>query len=522
MRRLRLPILLALFAGSVAATDPIVPPPVPATLAIDPADVRAHLYLLASPEMEGRGTPSRGLKLAARYIATRFREAGFQPAPGLPGFEQAYELEAQGFQGSELALRQGDETQKVALGQWWPVSSGGEGSAEGDVVFAGYGIASEDPPYDDYAGLDVRGKIVLVLRHQPREKAPAAERRRLPGSMLHKIEAAAKRGAAGVLIVGDPLNHEADARKPEEPRRSWRLPVDAREPRAPATPREPAAPRLPAASLDPAALEAILPGAVERLVELQKAVDQDLKPRAFALPGVSARLHVKRGRETVSVTNVVGYLPGRDPELQGEVVVVGAHYDHEGIQGGQIYFGADDNASGTTAVLSLAAAFGQSPLRPRRSVIVVAFSGEERGLLGSRAYVQNPPVPLERTVAMVNMDMVGRNDAGAISVIGGGFSPELKALVEDVAPTVGLKPDFEDGERQGLLGRSDQASFYNRGVPILFFFSGFHDDYHRPTDTPDKIGTDKVARVARMAFAVTWRVAERTSRPKLVRPAPNR
>jgi Zn-dependent M28 family amino/carboxypeptidase len=123
---------------------------------------------------------------------------------------------------------------------------------------------------------------------------------------------------------------------------------------------------------------------------------------------------------------------------------------------------------------------------------------------------------------MVNMDMVGRNDAGAISVIGGGFSPELKALVEDVAPTVGLKPDFEDGERQGLLGRSDQASFYNRGVPILFFFSGFHDDYHRPTDTPDKIGTDKVARVARMAFAVTWRVAERTSRPKLVRPAPNR
>jgi len=517
MRRLSFLLLIALLAGSARGTDPIVPPPLPAALEVDPADVRAHLYLLASPEMEGRGTPSRGLKLAARYIATRFREAGFRPAPGLPGFEQAYELEAQGYGESELVLRQGDETRKVRLGEFWPSPSGGEGTAEGEVVFAGYGITSEDPAYDDYAGLDVRGKIVLVLRHQPREKAPAAERRRLPGSTLRKIETAAKHGAAGVLVVADPLNHEGDARKAEEPRRSWRLPVDAREPRTP--PREPvAATRLPAVSLDPAALEAILPGAVDRLIELQKAVDQDLKPRAFAIPGVTARIVVKRARETTSVTNVVGYLPGRDPEMQAEVVVVGAHYDHEGIQGGQIYFGADDNASGTTAVIALAEAFGRSPVRPRRSVIVVAFSGEERGLLGSRAYVQNPPVPLERTVAMVNMDMVGRNEADAISVIGGGFSPELKALVEEAAPSVGLKPEFESGERQGLLGRSDQASFYNRGVPILFFFSGFHDDYHRPTDTPDKIVTDKVARVARLAFTVTWRVAERTSRPAPVRP----
>jgi Zn-dependent M28 family amino/carboxypeptidase len=273
--------------------------------------------------------------------------------------------------------------------------------------------------------------------------------------------------------------------------------------------------------MDLAVLEFLLPGAVDRLTEVQKAIDADLKPRSFEIPGVRVALKVVQTPETVTVGNVVGYLAGRDPELKDEVVVLGAHYDHEGMRDGRIFFGADDNASGTTALVAVAEAFGRSPIRPRRSVIVAAFAGEERGLLGSRAYTLAPPVPLERTVAMINMDMVGRNKTDEITVIGGDFSPELKTLAEEEAPGAGLKAAFESGSRQGLIRRSDQAAFYDKGIPVLFFFSGFHPDYHQVTDTPDKMDPEKLARVSRLAFAVAWRVAERTSRPTFRKAAPS-
>jgi hypothetical protein len=512
---MRMPIAPALALATLAALPALAgTPPAPARLAADGIDemrCRAHVDFLASDLLEGRSTPSRGLDVAATYIVSQFERRGLSPAGDQGGWFQSFpilrevRLTASTLEvgGRALALEK----------EWTPLPMTRSGAAEGGLVFAGYGITTADGAYDDYAGLDVAGKVVLVLRHEPNEKERG---RRLSRDSFFatKIANAAKHGAAAILIANDdPANHAAGRRRggAAAARRGeleWRWPntggtgMGGGEEQAGA---------IPAVQVTREAAAALLGG--RDLATLQKEIEAARAPRSFAVEGVTARLEVKVERIMGEARNVVAVLPGSDPDLAGEAVVVGAHYDHVGVEGedgpsfyGQIggpvggdriHNGADDNASGTAALLEVARAFAESGLRPRRSVIFVAFAGEELGLLGSQHYVAHPAIPMAKTVAMVNLDMVGRNAPGELFV-GGKPDAALSAALDDANGVIGFKTaPITD---RATAGASDHASFEAAKVPTLFFFSGDHADYHRVTDEAARIDGAKIARVARLAL----------------------
>ena len=215
-------------------------------------------------------------------------------------------------------------------------------------------------------------------------------------------------------------------------------------------------------------------------------------------------------KEVQKTQNVVGFLQGTDPKLRDEVIVIGAHYDHVGMKNGRIFNGADDNASGTAGLLEIAEAFSEMSIRPRRSILFAAFSAEELGLLGSKFYVENPVKPLKKTVAMINLDMISRNLANKVSVIGSNRSRELHEINIAANDEIGLDLVY-NGER--YFSRSDQANFAKYKIPVIFYNTDAHPDYHRPTDTPEKINAEKLARIARLAFLVAWEISNSNTRP---------
>jgi hypothetical protein len=261
------------------------------------------------------------------------------------------------------------------------------------------------------------------------------------------------------------------------------------------------------------------------LLEVQKAIDGDLEPRSFAL---DARLKtsVKISRQVETARNVVAVLPGTDPELRDEVIVIGAHYDHLGRGGhggslapgssGEIHNGADDNASGTAGLLELAHAFAANPTR--RTIYFVGFSGEERGLLGSAHFVKDSPIPTKSIVAMINLDMIGRLTNDSIEVGGAGTAPNFEELILEATKAQGLQAKLS----KSGFGPSDHASFYRAKIPVLFFFTGLHKDYHRPTDDSDLVNAKGAERVARAAYHCARELAEADARPTYVQVAPQR
>ena len=243
---------------------------------------------------------------------------------------------------------------------------------------------------------------------------------------------------------------------------------------------------------------------------LQQKIDETQKPASLAIPGVTARTAIQLEKNIYKTQNVAGFLEGADPELRHELVVIGAHYDHVGIKDGRVFPGADDNASGTAGLLEIAEAFAEMPGRPARSLLFVAFSAEEIGLLGSRHHVEKNSDRLPRIAAMVNMDMIGRNDSDILTVIGTNRSPELHELNIAANQEIGFRLLY-NGER--YFNRSDQASFAEHGIPVIFYHTDSHADYHRPTDTPDKINAEKLTRIARLVFLVAWQIANQSERP---------
>ena len=265
---------------------------------------------------------------------------------------------------------------------------------------------------------------------------------------------------------------------------------------------------------------------------------------------VISALHRPQSRVTATITvdverkihptqNVLGLIEGSNPSLKAEVMIVGAHYDHDGEAYGQIWYGADDNGSGTAALLELAEAFGNGSVPPARSILLCAWAGEEKGLLGSRYYVHHPFFPLNRTAAMFQMDMIGRNEehgenksqqipeerpsenTNTLNVLGSVFSPDLKAVISSMNNQTNLTLHFRyDFGAEDLMRRSDQWSFLQKGVPAIFFFTGLHPDYHTPRDTPDKINYTKLEKITRLVYLSALQVASTTSRPQFVKAAP--
>jgi len=512
----------ALLAGAAA---PVTALPAPesaraAAATITEPRTRSHVEFLASDLLEGRSTPSRGLDIAASYIAAHFARLGLTPGGDDGSF----------FQGFPLLSERKLATQRLALAgpqgkalrpdvDFTPLPMSGSGKVSGALVFAGYGITAPEEKYDDYEGLDVKGKVVIVLRKEPRAaldgEAFSGKRTTRHAYFQSKVANAARRGAAAILVVNGPLNAEERPLDQSWPQRGEGMSGGGREGGDGTA--------IPAFQISPEAVEALLAADLRnadkapeggRLKALQVEIDAELAPRSFEALGV--RLEGEVAIEDVAslAKNVVGVLPGADPELKAEAVVFGAHYDHVGVQsekgasfygqigpakdGDRIHNGADDNASGTSALLEVARAFAESGARPARTVIFVAFAGEELGLLGSQHYARSPFVPNDRTVAMLNMDMVGRNALDKVFLGGTRDTVAMERALNEANALVGMS--MERMAPGPLDGASDHASFQAVGIPSVFFFSGDHPDYHRVSDHADKIDAEKIARIARLAY----------------------
>jgi Zn-dependent M28 family amino/carboxypeptidase len=259
----------------------------------------------------------------------------------------------------------------------------------------------------------------------------------------------------------------------------------------------------------------LISAAGKTMEEIHLAIDNDLKPISIDLPGVTASMTTSLECDSFKTQNVVAFLEGSDPNLKHEIVVIGGHYDHLGARNDTtIYNGADDNASGTAGVMAVAKAFASMKQRPLRSILFMCFAGEEKGLFGARYYAGTDPLfPIEKTVAMLNMDMIGRNDTSAVIVYGGTRCPDLKTVVMKANEKINLKLDFNDDSR---VGGSDHVPFFRKNIPFLFFNTGTHVDYHQPTDTVEKINPEKMAQIARVVFASAWQVANMEEKPELI------
>ena len=470
------------------------------TLGADPhviIDARKTLQYLASEELEGRGVGTKGLEEAADYIATRFAELGLRPLPGHNDYFQPFDYTSSSKIGKSSALKIDGKPFELRK-DFTPASFSSEGTFTGPVVFAGYGIAAPEKynGYDDYADVDVKGKVVLAMRFDPHnEKGKSrltADGEWSPEAALaEKAKVAQARGAVALVLVNPPEHHG---------NRDRLLPFAAQ---------YSGGAEIPVVQVKQEVANGILrKGGAPNLRELQKQIDESGKPSALALTGVTVSGNVDIERERQTVRNVMAMLPGANAS---EYVVIGAHYDHLG-RGGQgsmrphvnaIHYGADDNASGTTALIETARQLVRQG-RPARSVVFVAFTVEEEGLLGSQHFVANPPIPLDRIVAMLNMDMVGRV-RNAVMYIGGAGTAEpfddLLRRVDDASPL-----EFKNMGRGGF-GPSDHMSFALKKIPVLFFFSGMHPQYHTPADTPDRINYKGIAESVAAAHAIVNELA---------------
>ncbi len=493
-------------ADDAGAAPPATPADVAptGTPAVTPAELRARIRYLASPSLGGRMSVEPGAHAASAYVARELHRVGLVPAGPDGTYFQPFTIDLPRLAaGNALTLEVGGASRPFAVERDWnPMAMSPSTTAAGALVFAGFGVVDPARGYDDYAGLDVTDKVVLVIRREPARPGGFSEH----ATFRAKLARASERGAAALLIVNDRGTGTAT----NDPLLHWSETVGV----------TPGSALLPVAFVSKATADALLAPLGRGVAALQGEIEGPggPKPASAAVPGATVRLtaafersHAKNAR------NVAAMLPGCDPVLRDEVVVVGAHYDHVGMghfgsldgAAGQIHNGADDNASGTAALLEIAEALAGAPAPPRRSVLFLSFSGEELGLLGSAHYVEHPVVPLARTVTMVNLDMVGRYDPARKLEVGGvGTGAGLQALVEAANASYGLALAWDP---QGVAP-SDNTSFFRKRIPVLFFFTGLHPEYHTPRDTWDTVNADDGAKVTSLVLDVVKDLAGREAR----------
>jgi Zn-dependent M28 family amino/carboxypeptidase len=494
---------LALAAGAAPAFSqapaPASTPAGTATLreaaeTITPADMYARIEYVASDHMRGRDTPSPELEIVAGYLVNQYKLMGLQPAGENGTFYQWYSLPLRRLSATGARLRFAGRggAQSPALGRDFWAAGGTRSELTGGLVFVGRGQESAT------AAGTLQGRVAVMA---------------LPGRMSRDFRiargqlrnAARRAGAVAAVYVLDPTWTADSVAKYGAPQPMRSLGEELAYPEFYLT--QDAARRLfTAAGLD-----------LQRLWAGAEAASFHPVP----LPGVTATAGLPI--ETVDAArapNVVAMIPGSDPRLRNEYVVISAHMDHVGVgrpvNGDSIYNGADDDASGTTGILEVAEAFSRLGQRPKRSIVFLHVSGEEKGLLGSQWFVEHPTLPLAQIVANINMDMIGRNDPGSVVVIGKGYS-SLGPLADRVAaahPELRLALSDDPWPQERFFFRSDHYSFARKEIPAIFFFSGVHADYHQPSDEVEKIDTDKAARIARMVFYVANEIANDPQRPR--------
>ena len=479
---------------------------------IEPDALLGHIKFLSSDDLKGRGNGSEGLERAAEYIAEQFKAAGLEPGVS-GGWFQPFELNAGLIVGPEnrISIQYRGRAIDLALGPgYYPLAATGSDKTPSvkldrlPLVFAGYGLAVPDLGYDDYAGVDVSGKAVLIFTHEPQEHESGSRlngTRAMPQTSLNaKAQLALSKGARALLAVSDPTHRNDEGQ----------YALFTNDPDADDQ-------GLPVLRVRRSEIQLLLDAF--RLDAVARQIDMDLIPRSELLKGATLDYVESLTRNRKTVRNVIGVLRGSDPARAAEAIVIGAHYDHVGLGGRlsstpdrrEIHNGADDNASGTASIIEIARAAADQRSRFPRTLVFAAFAGEERGLLGSAYYAAHSPVPIDRTIAMLNLDMVGRA-RGEVDISGLDVSPSMEADLKAAASAAGGGLQIK---RQGPgAGRSDDANFIDRRIPAINFFTGFHPDYHRPTDDWDKIDAAGTTRVATLALELAARLAERATRPE--------
>jgi Peptidase family M28/PDZ domain/PA domain len=487
-------LTLALAAASATATAPA-----------DSQRYLTDIKSLTAPSMEGRGDGSKGLTRAAHLIEKRFASLGLKPA-GTHSYFQPFTVitGARLKSNNHLTVHRGDSKQQLKINQdFVPFSFSASGSADAPVVFAGYGASADEFQYDDYAGLDVKDKIVVVLRYEPAGFAEKSGHQGLTqhSQLITKAINARNHGAKAIILINgklgegeeDLLTRFGSVSGPEDVGILF-------------------------LQVKNAVAESWFQAAGKSLTEVQNQINSASKPESFVFPeDLRLSLNVSIESTRAKVSNVLAYLPGKTDEY----VIIGAHYDHLGrgnfdslapSQIGQIHPGADDNASGTAGVLELARLLAPMQGQLQRGILFASFAGEELGLLGSAAWVKQPTLPLDKAVAMLNMDMIGRIRDDKVYVGGVGTGSTFKSLLEADQSKSGLKLQFSAGG----YAASDHTSFVAKKIPVLFFFSGLHSDYHKPSDTWDKINAPEAARLLDFISTVGMQIADAPARPAFI------
>ncbi|MEO7994277.1 MAG: M28 family peptidase [bacterium] len=483
-------LLLTTLATGATPSDPL--PSILASLNGD--EMKAWDMHIAGPDFKGRMTGEPELYQASAFVQDHWKQWGVQPV-NEAGYQQEFPFTSSRTTGActftSLAF-DGSEKTWEEVEDYQPFPYGGNQVVEGGVMFAGYGVSAPELGYDDYAGIDVTGKIVFIMRHVPGEDMKKYGDH---ATFTHKAQTAKDHGAIGMILITD-LNHHSDFTPLDFPSANINV-----------------GPNFAAVFMHAKrACEWLEPQLGQPLAAIEAAIDDTGKPMSFPLM-VRARLQVPTAYQPDKPSvNTVGWIQGSDPQLAKEIVVIGAHLDHIGYRGDRIYPGADDDGSGSVALLGVAQAFANAPVRPKRSIMFTHFSGEELGLLGSYYFVANQMLPPgTHIVAMLNMDMVGLGDGGVTTLtppmapcrkLTGLVEVQRKKYLADQLPLD--HTHYGDAEPN-----SDEWPFADANIPALFFVSsGEHPDYHQIGDTPDKIVPECLAHSARLCLAVAWRIAE--------------
>ena len=510
--------------------------------AIQAARLKADLTFISSDALEGRRSLQRGSEVAIQWIASEFAKAGLKPGAGgsylqrVPLIEFTPDREL-----TTLTVTRGGDTETFRAPD---VSStyAHEIMGSGGVVFAGFGITAPELNYDEYAGLDAKGKIVLIFNHEPQEADPNSVFNGTGNTRYnnnaYKLFNAQQHGAAALVTMPDP-NHQgpvrgtgANAAPLDSAEAARRQQAAAMRPRIPPEALAEGGPAIPLFIVSERAGNSLFQAAGKQAADVRSSIDSKAAPSSFDIPGtqVGFRTVLSEVRRSDSY-NVAGLLEGSDPALKAETIVLSAHFDHDGTGPAGIYHGADDNGSGTVGVVALAYAFAANPVKPKRSLLFIVFAAEERGLLGAYYYVSHPLRPLATTRATINFDMIGRNEtadprviteispdtSNQLGLIGTHYSPDYRETVERQNKVVDLDLTYkwDLDSYNGILFRSDQYPFLMHDIPGVWWFTGFHPDYHQITDTVEKINFEKMTKILRLAYLSGFEFANESSGPKL-------
>jgi hypothetical protein len=520
MHRFVVPVLLLLAAGCAVASPTTAPAPVTAAPVLGAAtaeELRRDLMAFADDSMRGRETATDDAARAMRFLVARLERLGLEPA-GDSGFLQRVPMQKEVFgPGTRIAVEEGGNARPLAIGtDVIPLLNLGAGVpptkriAEGEIVFAGYGLSLPNPKRDDLAGLSLQGKVVVVVNGAP-AGMDSAKRTELeaPRAVTQRLAQILPQRPAAVIVLltgkGTELFEQA-----EPSLREVSLQTNA--------------PELPESERQIPLIMLGVPTVGSPLLPTGWPADD----KAQVLTGRRLTARIEQVKTKVTGYNVAGIVRGSDPALRSTYVAYGAHYDHVGVvkptAGDSIANGADDDGSGSVAMLAVARVMQQAPLKPRRSVLFVWHIGEEQGLLGSSWFTDHPTVPIDSIVAQINADMIGRNADSLLYVVGpqaapNGQSKGLGAIIDSVnatlAPPFAFNREWDNPNHpERFYERSDHFNYAKKGIPIVFLTSGLHDDYHKVSDEPGKIEFAKMARVTRLMVETGRAVANAPRRPR--------